>query len=1098
MYRFTRIPLILLFVVALFRISQFDSVQAQQANQAPSPPQGRAAEKPTPADQKRPDYSQEAFVIEQFKFSYRFENDGTGQREISFRVKIQSDAGVQTFGQIILPYGSSNEKLEIGPVRVYKQDGSIVTASESNIQELTAPVSRIAPVYTDLKAKHVTVPGLRPGDVLEYHAVWQVTTPLAPNHFWLEYDFVKNDTIVLDERLEVNIPQNSAVKLKVEPRLDPTIKEENGRRLYSWAHANLKRQEKSDKKDSKTGSLPNPRDPDEPKLPQIQMTTFKNWEEVGRWYAELQRSLIIPDDKIRAKVAELTRGRKNDVEKIETLYGYVAKNIRYVSLSFGQGRYRPHAATEILANEYGDCKDKHTLLASMLLAADLHAYPALINSSRKIDPDIPSPAQFDHVITAMPMGREMVWLDTTTEVAPYRLLASQLRKKEALLIPEDAPARLEITPTDPPFPSTELVEMEGKINDKGELTGRAHVTLRGDSELTLRILFRRTPKAEWNNLTSFLTYTLRLGYGGEITEIRPGDPNATEKPFELEYDFTDADFLDWSSKTDTLDLPLPSFHLPEAEADKEQSSKPIELGPPSEITYRLKLSLPSKYQTRLPVPITVIRDYAEYRSSYKLEENTLIAERSLRVRHREIPAARTQDYRAFLNSTKADARQFVSVKTDLVVTPSSFPDSMKPEELMKAAGTAEENENYLLAEELLKRVLAKEPKHKLAYGRLGYVLLAQGKIKDATEALSEQTKINPFDDSAYELLGQVLWAQKKYEDAEAAFRKQIEVTPLDESAHGNLGRMLIERRKYKEAVPELEQAISLNPDEAPRYEIALGHAYAKLGQTPKAIEAFDRAIKLSHEPGTLNDVAYNLSVNDLQLDKAQQYAEEAVTGVATNLRDAKLERLTTDDLAHVRSLAVYWDTLGWIHFKKGNLDLAEKYLMAAWQVEQYSEVGDHLGQISEKRGKKEEALHWYALADGGVRPVPEARENLTRLAGSDKVELRLSRAKEELIESRTVKIGPLLRDEKKELQAEFFVVLVPGAAGKAKVAGVKFIRGSEKLRPLAGAVQSATYRMSFPDETATKIIRRGILFCEPTNEGCRFILLSAEAVTSVD
>ena len=1097
MYRFSRIRLIiLLLVIASFQLSQFDSALAQRPNQAP-PPQGRSGEKAQPTDQKQPDYSQEAFIIEQFKFSYRFENDGTGQREISFRVKIQSDAGVQTFGQVILPYSSSNEKLEIGPVRVHKQDGSTVTASESNIQELTAPVSRIAPVYTDLKAKHMTVPGLRPGDSLEYHAVWRVTTPVAPNHFWLEHDFVKNDTIVLDERLEVNIPQNSVVKLKVEPRLDPTVKEENGRRLYSWTHANLRRQEKSDKKESKIGDLLKPSDPDEPKLPQIQMTTFKNWEEVGRWYAELQRSLIIPDDKIRAKVAELTRCLKSDVEKIETLYGYVAKNIRYVSLSFGQGRYRPHAATEILANEYGDCKDKHTLLASMLLAADVHAYPALINSSHKIDPDIPSPAQFDHMITAIPLGREMVWLDTTTEVAPYRLLAAQLRKKEALLIPDDAPARLETTPADPPYPSTALIEIESKINDKGELTGRAHVTLRGDSELTLRILFRRTPKAEWNNLKSLLTYALGLGYRGEITEIRPGDPNATEKPFELEYDFTRPEFFDWSSKTGRLDLPLPSFHLPEADADKEQSSKPIEFGPPSDITYRLKLSLPPKYQTRLPVPITVTRDYAEYHSSYKLEGDSLIAERTLRVRQSEIPGGRAQDYLAFLNSTQADARQFVSVKTDLAVTP-SFPDSMKLEELMKAAGAAEDNENYPLAEELLKRVLAKEPKHKLAHGRLGYVLLQQGKIDDATAALREQTKINPFDDSAYKVLAQVLWAQKKYDEAEAAFRKQIEVTPLDESAHGSLGRLLIDRRKYKEAVPELEQAISLDPDEAPGYEINLGQAYANLGQTSKAIEAFDRAIKLSHEPRTLNDVAYNLSVNNLQLDKAQQYAEEAVTGMATNLRDAKLEHLTTDDLAHVKSLAAYWDTLGWTHFKKGNLDLAEKYLMAAWQVEQYSEVGDHLGQISEKRGKKEEALHWYALADGGVRPVPEARANLTRLAGSDKVELRLSKAKEELIESRTVKIGPLLKDEKKELQAEFFVVLVPGAAGKAKVAGVKFIRGSEKLRPLAAAVQSATYRLSFPDETTTKIIRRGILFCEPTNEGCRFILLSVEAVTSVD
>lgn len=1097
MYRFTKIRLILVLVIASFEIGQLDSVQAQRTNKAPSTPRARAAEDPRPADQKQPDYSQEAFVIEVLKSSYRFENDGTGQREMSSRIKIQTEAGVQTFGQLIFPYSSANEKFEIGQVSVHKRDGSVVNASESNVQELTAPVSRVAPVYSDLKAKHVTVPGLRPGDSLEYRVVWRITTPVAPNHFWLEHNFIKDAAIVLDERLEVNIPQNSAVKLKVEAGLDPNIREDSGRRIYSWQHANLKQEEKSEKKEPTIDEQLKTPEPEEAKPPQVQMTTFKSWDAVGRWYAELQRDRVIPDDKIRAKVEELTRGRNSDVDKIEALYGYVAKNFRYVSLSFGQGRYQPHAAREILANEYGDCKDKHTLLASMLAAAGMRAYPVLINSSHAIDPDVPSPAQFDHVISAIPLGNEMLWADTTTEVAPFRLLASQLRKKQALLIPDNAPARLEITPSDPPYPSAELVAIEGKVNDRGELTGRAHFTLRGDSELILRILFRRTPKAEWKNLHPYLTYILGLGYRGEITEIRPGDPNATEKPFELECDFIRTDFLDWSSKANMLDVPLPSFHLPEADINKEQSSKPIEFGSPSDITYRLKLSLPAKYQIRLPVPITVVRDYAEYRSSYKLEENTLIAERSLRTRQREILAARTQDYLAFLNSTKADARQLVSVKTDVAATP-SFPDSMKMEELMKAAGTAEENENYSLAEELLKRVLAKEPKHKRAHGRLGYVLLAQGKIKDAIEALSEQTRINPFDDSAYALLGRVFWSQKKYEEAETAFRKQIEVTPLDELAHGNLGRMLIERRKYKEAVPELEQAISLNPDEAPQYEIDLGQAYAKLGQTPKAIEAFDRALKLSREPETLNSVAYNLSVSNLQLDKAQQYAEEAVTGVAANLRDAKLENLTTDDLDHVRSLAAYWDTLGWIHFKKGNLDLAEKYLMAAWQVEQYSEVGHHLGEVSEKRGKKEEALHWYALAAGGVREVPEALENLTRLAGSEKLELRLSKAKEELIESRTVALGPLLKDEKKGLQAEFFVVLIPGAAGKAKVEGVKFIRGSEKLRQLTTAVQNAAYRMSFPDETATKIIRRGILFCEPTKEGCRFILLSAEAVTSLN
>jgi hypothetical protein len=223
-----------------------------------------------------------------------------------------------------------------------------------------------------------------------------------------------------------------------------------------------------------------------------------------------------------------------------------------------------------------------------------------------------------------------------------------------------------------------------------------------------------------------------------------------------------------------------------------------------------------------------------------------------------------------------------------------------------------------------------------------------------------------------------------------------------------------------------------------------------------------------------------------------------VTAIATGLSKVKLEELTIHDLAGVRSLAVYWDTLGWVHFKRGNLDLAEKYLTAAWQLEQYSAVGDHLGQISEKLGKKEEAIRWYTLATAGVREIPAARENLIRLAGSAKLESSILKARGELNEFRTFKVGPALKGEKERLHAEFFVVLVPLATGKPKVEDVRFISGSEKLRPLASALRNVPYRMSFPDATQTKIIRRGALICGPSSEGCSFILLSPEFVTSVN
>ncbi len=1070
---------------------QLDRLIAAQSPQAPQQRQDTSAAKTQAAEQKQPDYSQEAYVIERMTTSYRFEKDGTGQREQSLRVKVQSDAGVESFGQLVFPYSSANEKLDIEHVSVRKPDGSEVKAQASAVQDLTAPISRQAPVYTDLRQKHVTVPGLRPGDTLEYRVVWRITTPLAPNHFWLEHDFLKRNWIVFDERLEVDIPLGSAPQLKTEAGLDPVVKEQDGRRVYSWKQANLKRED-ADKDDEKDGEKKK-EEFDGPKPPQIQMTTFKSWDEVGQWYASLQRDRIAPDDRIRAKVAEQAKGLNGDLEKAEALYNYVAKNFRYVSLSFGQGRYQPHPATEIFANQYGDCKDKHTLLSSMLAATGVRAYPALINSSRKLDPDVPSPAQFDHVITAIQLGKEILWVDTTAEVAPFRLLSPNLRKKQALLIPENAPARLETTPADPPFLNKVMMEIEGKVNDLGELSGRSHFAFRGDAELFMRMMFRRTPKADWKRLGGYLD----SGWGTEVTDIRPGDPGATEKPFEVEYDFTRSGFLDWSSKKVALNLPLSSVSLPYADPDKREDSKPIELGSPIEITYRLKLTLPARYRIRLPVPVTVTRDYAEYRSSYKLEGNTLSAERSLRLLQREIPASRIQDYLAFKASASADGGQTVSVETDVAGAP-SIPESMKVEELLKTASAAVENGNYSMAEELLKRALAKEPAHKLARRQLAYALSAQRKYDAAVEVLREQTKNNPFDDFSYNMLGRIFQEQQKYEEAEAAFRKHIEILPLDKWAHGYLGLMLVEWRKYKEAIPELEQAVSLNPDQEDDYQIGLGRAYTNLGQPGKAAEAFDRAIKLSPEPTTWNNVAYYLSLGDLHLDKAQQYAESAVAAVAAELRNVELDRLTMENLTEVNSLGFYWDTLGWVHFKKGNLDLAEKYVMASWPLGQHSEVGDHLGQISEKRGKKEEAVRWYALAAVGYRPVPEARENLTRLAGKDKVESLLGKAKAELNELRAIKLGSLLKGEKEKLEAEFYVVAVPGAGRSAQVTGARFIRGAEKLRPLTGALKGAKYSMTFPDETATKLIRRGTLTCQPNNGECSFVLLSPEEITSVD
>ena len=1047
---------------------------------------------PAPAKEQTPDYSQEALVIEQMRLTYKFEKDGTGMREQTFRGRVQSEAAVEQFGQLVFPYSSANETVDIDFIRVRKPDGAVIASSAGDVQDLSAPIAREAPVYTDLRQKHVTVRGLRPGDVLEYHIVWRIATPLAANHFWIEHDFVEPGVlIVLDEQLEVNIPSESKVKLKTEPGKDPTVKEQDNRRIYSWKYASLKRLNREDEEQAKKKRKD---DDNEPKPPQVQMTTFQSWSEVGDWYEKLERDRVTPDEKIRAKALELIRGRNSEIEKIQALYEFVAKNFRYVSLSLGQGRYQPHAASDVFANEYGDCKDKHTLLSSMLIAAGLRGYPALMNSRRKIDAEVPSPGQFDHVITAVPLSNETLWMDTTAEVAPFRLLSPQLRDKKALVVPGNTPAQLETTPAEPPFVSIEQIEISGVVNEFGKLTGHTHIKLRGDSEMLFRLLFRKTPKSEWKRIGYYLSAVASVR-GDEITEIKPSDPAALENPFEVEYDFADDNFLDWSSKKEKVKLPLPTVSVPVVDADKPEDSKPIQLGPPADIVYQLKLTLPTKYQTRIPVPLKVTRDYAEYSSSYKLDGNTVIAERRYRLRQHDLPAARTQDFIAFAAATHADEEQMLSVETDVAGTP-AISTTVKVEDLIQAADAAAKNENYPMVEELLKRALEKEPKHKEIRRQLGWALFIQQKYDEAITTLREQIKINPFDNYSYNLMGRVYWVQGNYTEAETAFRKQLEITPLDANAHANLGRMLVEWRKYKEAIPELEQAISLNSEEETLY-ISVGTAYLNLGETAKGMQAFEKAVKLSPGPLVWNDVAYNLALNKVQLDKAQQYAESAVTTTAAELRNLEIAELTLRDIGRVPALAAYWDTLGWVYYQKGDTVTAEKYIRAAWTLVQHSEVGCHLAEILEKAGKKDDAARMYALAAMSSRLVPEAMEGLIRLVGKAKSEDILKMPPDESRDTRTVKFASGQKNLK-ATEAQFYVVLIPGLQGVAQVETVKFIRGDEKLQAVSAGLKTANFNFIFPDGTNTKIIRRGTLFCTAGTGECKFIMMSPDGISSVD
>jgi hypothetical protein len=138
------------------------------ASLATAIPQALPAQSPsgTPAGNKSDsktaqDFSQQPAIFDYLHVSMRYENDGTGTTETRGRIRVQTQAGLSTGGQLVFSYNAVDEQEEVRSVRVLKADGSTLTAGPDAVQDLSAPVTREAPMYTDARQKHVTVPGSR-------------------------------------------------------------------------------------------------------------------------------------------------------------------------------------------------------------------------------------------------------------------------------------------------------------------------------------------------------------------------------------------------------------------------------------------------------------------------------------------------------------------------------------------------------------------------------------------------------------------------------------------------------------------------------------------------------------------------------------------------------------------------------------------------------------------------------------------------------------------------------------------------------------------------------------------------------------------------
>ena len=1033
----------------------------------------------------KPDYSKEGVVIELMSTRVDFKTDGTSTRHQISRVKVQSEAGVQEYGLLSFPYQSAVEHLEIEYVRVRKPDGTVVTTPPDFVQDMPSEVSRTAPLYSDLKEKQVAVKRLSPGDILEYAASWVSDKPLAPGNFWISWSFVKS-AVALDDELEISYPKDREVKIKSRT-VQPSTRDDGDRRIVTWKSSHLDSQSKTEEKldqvyEAAQGVLA---------PPDVLLSSFRSWDEVGRWYGGLQSDRVQPSPEVTAKAAELTKGLTDRDAKVKAIYNYVSLHYRYIGIDFGIGRYQPHSAADILDNQYGDCKDKHTLLAALLDAAGLKAYPALINSSHVVEVSVPSPGQFDHVITVVPKGSQLSWMDSTSEVAPLGFLLSRLRDKPALVVMPDK-ASFETTPAKPPFENKDDFTLNAKLDADGTLSSHVHSSERGDWEVVLRYAFRRMPQSQWKDLVERISYGARLG--GTIASPQVGPLEDTDQAFEMTYDYTIKDYSDGAKRRFIVPLPPPSLREP-TEEDLNRR-KPFWVGAEGEWREEARIELPKGLTVQAPEAINLKNSYGQFESHSEVKDGVLVTKRHVVLKARQIAPEdlasfkkfekSISDYNStyiFLAPTEANvmgAGPRAAPKGDVFgpgvmrLPDSSNPEANNAEKDAREAMQGQDRNSSLAA---FKNAITIDPKFVRAWIELGTLYAITQQKNLAVETFEKAVEANPSEVVLYKTLAMAYTGVRNRERAIATWLKLQTIAPDDPAIPSALGGLYYAEKSYKDAASQYELAVKANPKGAyPHFY--LGRVLLHTDQKETGVEEFHKALEIDSSAEMLNNVAYEMAEEGSHLTQSLEFSRKAIDLLEKESRAVDIGKVQPENLRLTISIGAYWDTLGWIYFRLGDLAKAEEYLTPAWQISEDGTIADHLGQLFESEKKLSEARHMYDLAlevNSSLDETAERRRNLANV----EVRTKGMSAGEELSRMRSVKLPTIVKGT---ANADFYVVLESGG----KVRESFFINGSDMLRHADKELAKASFGVPFPASSSAYILRKGILSCSHYT-GCTFV-----------
>lgn len=497
-----------------------------------------------------------------------------------------------------------------------------------------------------------------------YTVEYEVEVVYNGSFFFPAWDPVDNEKIaVVQSGLSVVVPADFTFRYKAfNYKGEPEIRNEKSSKIYRWEIKNVEPIELE-------YAFPSwdyiaPMVYLAPAKFQLEKYTgdMSTWQGLGEFMYTLNAGRDKLPDNIRQTVHQLTDGVSDAKQKISILYKYMQQNTRYISIQLGIGGWQTFDANYVATKKYGDCKALSNYMYALLKEAGIKSCYTLVKAGKNsnyLREDFPS-NQFNHAILCVPLQKDTVWLECTSQTLPSGYLSSFTANRPVLIIDETG-GKLVRTPKYTISQNLQSRKATGTIGEDGLLMTKINTTYRALEQDNLHHLINDRSREKQ---LEYLKEQIDLPHYDvgrfEYKEDKSSLPSIDEA--------LEIKALNYASVTGKRLFVYPNIISRRSSRLKADDTRKYPVSIRNEYTEidTTELALPAGYYPEaMPSPVNIEGKFGKYFSTVEMKADKLTYYRRYENYSGEFPASEYNDLVKFYDQIyKADRSRVVLVKKE--------------------------------------------------------------------------------------------------------------------------------------------------------------------------------------------------------------------------------------------------------------------------------------------------------------------------------------------------------------------------------------------------------------------------------------------------